>query len=154
MFFTVLTCNNSEYIGDVSIPDGTILAPGQQFTKTWRVENIGTCNWTPAYSLRFISGNRLGGVKTQIGQTVLPNGRTDISITLTAPNREGTYVGFWRLADQYGHVFGSTLDLEIVVEAPTATPGPALSTSNPPAVPTTTPGPLGIPNGTGKGSGY
>ena len=59
-------------------------------------------------------------------------------MTLTAPNREGTYVGFWRLADQYGHVFGSTLDLEIVVENAALTPAPA-------ATPTSTLTSLGAP---------
>ncbi len=151
-FSTFLICNNLEFIGDASVPDGSILAPGQKFTKTWRVENTGSCPWTPVYSLIFFSGDRMGGVRTQIGQTVNPNGRAEISVNLTAPTRTGTYVGFWRLADQYGHVFGQTLDFEIVVEAPTASPGPASSAPN--VVPTNTLDPLRIPNGTGKGSGY
>ncbi len=121
---TFLTCNNLEFLSDRTISDGTILAPGEKFTKTWGVENIGSCAWAPVYSLRFISGNRMGGLKTSIGQSVNPNGIADISVALTAPDHEGTYVGFWRLTDQYGKTFGETLELEIVVEQAALTPAP------------------------------
>src|SRR5690349_12154805 len=42
----VSTCDSAAYVKDVTIPDGTIFSPGAQFTKTWRLQNIGTCTWT------------------------------------------------------------------------------------------------------------
>ena len=46
---TVANCANSIYIADVTIPDGTQLSIGQEFTKTWRVQNKGTCAWTTSF---------------------------------------------------------------------------------------------------------
>src|SRR5215510_8169420 len=28
---------------DVNIPDNTVMTPGQDFTKTWKIKNIGSC---------------------------------------------------------------------------------------------------------------
>lgn len=154
-----LTCNSATFASDVNVPDGTVLTPGQKFTKTWKVDNVGSCSWTSQYSLKWIGGNRMGGSNIALPQNVPSNGSADLSVALTAPSREGTYVGFWKLADQYGHVFGEMLELQIVVEAPAASPSPA-ATSNPFATPTTptpipslTPGPQSMPNGNGSGSG-
>jgi hypothetical protein len=48
------------FVGDASIPDGSILASGQAFIKSWQVKNSGTCTWQ-GYRLVFIRGNLLGG---------------------------------------------------------------------------------------------
>src|SRR5512146_128218 len=55
----VLLCNAAAFVSDVSIADGTVIGGGDDFTKTWRVQNIGTCTWSPSYSLVFTSGDRL-----------------------------------------------------------------------------------------------
>src|SRR5512135_269401 len=47
-------CNNATFVKDVSIPDGTVIARGKSFTKTWSLQNTGTCNWTRNYSLVFV----------------------------------------------------------------------------------------------------
>lgn len=51
-------------ISDVSIPAGTILTPGQLFTKTWRLQNTGTCAWED-YKLVYLRGNRMGAIHPQ-----------------------------------------------------------------------------------------
>ena len=33
------------FLGDVTIPDNTLISPGQPFRKTWRLRNDGTCAW-------------------------------------------------------------------------------------------------------------
>ena len=38
-------CNNLGLIQDVNYPAGSVLNVGESFTKTWKVENNGTCNW-------------------------------------------------------------------------------------------------------------
>src|SRR5262245_58083221 len=53
------TCDNSVYISDVTIPDNTVVNPGQSFTKTWRVSNTGTCTWSTAYQIILISGDAM-----------------------------------------------------------------------------------------------
>jgi hypothetical protein len=38
-------CNNLYFIRDVTLPAGTVLQKKQPFTKTWKVQNTGTCDW-------------------------------------------------------------------------------------------------------------
>ena len=35
---------DSQYVADVTIPDGTVMSPGQAFVKKWQVKNPGTCD--------------------------------------------------------------------------------------------------------------
>ncbi len=131
-------CNNATFVKDVNIPDGTVLARGQGFTKTWRLQNTGTCKWTKNYSLVFVGGSGLGGSSVGIGGNVPVGKKDDISVQLIAPNVDGTYIGFWRMADQNGNLFGETIDVQIVVEqgvvatvVVTATPVPPTATPTP-----------------------
>ena len=38
---------------DVNIPDNTPVSPGQDFIKTWKIKNIGTCTWGEGYEMVF-----------------------------------------------------------------------------------------------------
>ena len=40
-------CDWISFVADVTVPDGLPVAPGQILEKTWRLQNIGTCWWTP-----------------------------------------------------------------------------------------------------------
>jgi hypothetical protein len=55
-----VACDQAQFVADVTIPDGTSLAPGATFLKTWRLKNIGTCTWTTSYSAVFSSGDQMG----------------------------------------------------------------------------------------------
>jgi hypothetical protein len=108
-------CNNLRLISDVTIPAGTVLKPRETFTKTWQVENNGTCDWVFLHHLTFISGDSMAGEDTRLSKVIPPGKWTQISVDLQAPNGEGTYTGHWRFADPDGNVFGSTLTVSIVV---------------------------------------
>ena len=99
-------CDRATYVSDVTVPDGTTFAPNAPFTKTWRLQNTGTCTWTTAYSLVFVSGDRMGGVATLIPQTVVPGQTADVGINFTAPSQAGSYRGYWQLMNASGGVFG------------------------------------------------
>jgi hypothetical protein len=105
-------CNRAQYISDVTVPDGTTFAPNAGFTKTWRLKNVGTCTWTTAYSLTFVSGDRMGGVDTLIPTTVVPGQTVDVGVNLTSPSLAGSYRGYWELKSDSGAIFGigSTFD--------------------------------------------
>ncbi len=111
-------CNRAQFISDISVPDGTTFAPNAPFTKTWRLKNVGTCTWTTAYSVVFVSGDRMSGVDTLIPETVVPGQITDIGINLTAPPVGGSYRGYWELKDPSGNLFGigSTFDRPFYVD--------------------------------------
>lgn len=46
---------------DVDTPDGSVIAAGTPFTKTWRVRNAGTSAWSAGYALAFVGDNRMSG---------------------------------------------------------------------------------------------
>jgi hypothetical protein len=95
------------FIRDVNYPDGTSVAPGQTFTKTWQLKNIGTCTWTTSYSLIFDSGEQMGGPASQaLPRSVGPNESVDISVPLTAPSTGGNFTGNWKLKNSNGVAFG------------------------------------------------
>ena len=98
--------NDSKFVSDVTIPDGTHLAPNAAFIKVWRIRNTGTCPWTTAYEYRFIGGDQLGGANIRLPNDVQPNDTLDISISFTAPASAGSYRSQWRLFAPGGTPFG------------------------------------------------
>lgn len=113
---TQAICNNLAFLTDVTIFDGTAMTPGQEFVKTWKVKNIGSCTWTTGYSLNYAYGEKMGGQTTALTAEVLPNTEVDISVTLTAPTKAGTYSGYWRLNSNNGYPFGTFLTVVIIVQ--------------------------------------
>ena len=115
-------CDNAIYLSDVTIPDGTVLTPDSTFTKTWGLQNAGTCTWSTSYSIVFYSGSAMSGVTTALSDSVSPGASDSISVDLTAPSTAGTYTGYWRLQNASGTSFGEAVYVQIVVSGSTATP--------------------------------
>jgi hypothetical protein len=100
-------CDWATFVSDVTIPDGTLLNPGEVFTKTWRLKNAGTCTWTPEYDVVFYGGVQMGGVTMQIPGYVAPGQSVDVAVTFTAPSSTGHYTGYWLLRNANGGLFGT-----------------------------------------------
>lgn len=101
-------CDNADFVSDVTIPDGTILDPGETFTKTWRLKNAGTCSWTPSYAVVFSNGDSMSGPATQaLTTTVNPGQTVDISVNLKAPSTPGDYTSYWKLRNAVGVTFAT-----------------------------------------------
>jgi len=66
--------------------------------------------------VRFFNGDSMSGLDTEIGRAVASGRQAKISIALTAPALEGTYTGYWILADEYGTAFGMPFYVQIIVE--------------------------------------
>lgn len=109
------SCGNSDYISDITIKDGTVLMPGEPFKKIWRLKNSGNCAWHENYSLIFVSGYSMDGETTTINQYVAPGEEAKITVSLIAPDTDGTYTGYWILSDGEGKVFGETIYVQIIV---------------------------------------
>lgn len=109
-------CNNLAFIADVNYPSGTTVNPKENFTKKWKVQNTGTCNWLYGYRLAFISGTNFDAPDKSLGKVVTVNDWAEISINLDAPKKSGTYSAYWRLTDGAGHMFGSTLEVTVTVK--------------------------------------
>ncbi len=100
-------CDWAMFIKDVTIPDGTLLSPGEVFTKTWRLQNRGTCTWTPDYDVVFYSGAQLSGTTMQVPGYIAPGQTVDVAVTFTVPSAPGHYVGYWILRNSSGTLFGT-----------------------------------------------
>lgn len=119
----------AKFVADVTIPDNTVVRPGQTFTKTWRLQNTGTCTWGSGYELAFERGTAMTSTRTIAVPTTAPGATVDLSIPLTAPTTLGTFTGFWRLRTPNGTLFGNTVwvkirDSKTLPESATATPTP------------------------------
>jgi hypothetical protein len=107
-------CNNLAFIRDTNMPPGTVLQKGEEFTKTWKVQNTGTCEWPLRYRLVLLSGAGEKISSDFIGRIVAPWDWADVSVSGTTPTQPGTYISYWRMTDG-GNMFGATLTLSFVV---------------------------------------
>jgi len=90
-------CAHASLVSE-TIVDGTILKPGEQFTKTWEIMNTSTCVWDTTYKIVFWDGNILGGGYVyNLPQAVAPQQTIPISLVLTAPAADGSYRSEWKL---------------------------------------------------------
>ena len=123
---TTACIDNAVFVADVTVPDGTLLAPGQVFNKIWRVRNTG-CPWGEGYQLVFTSGEAMTATRlfplpsTPTGQTA------DLLIEMTAPTTPGTHSGIWRMRNANGQLFGTIVTVIIRVLGAT-NPTTAVST--------------------------
>jgi len=104
---TSTRCDWAEFVGDVSVRDNEGFPPGVEFTKTWRLRNIGSCTWTSEYYLVFGGGDGIGGNPLNpLPGIVRPGETVDLSIDLRAPATPGSYRGNWLLRNPDGVAFG------------------------------------------------
>lgn len=115
-------CNNAIYIADLTIPDGTVLRPGEDFRKVWQIRNTGSCTWDEGYGLIFIGGDtEMDPVDYEIeisADFIEPGEDADFDIPLTAPLTEGSYQGSWRMRNDQGVFFGETVTVVFSVDRP------------------------------------
>ena len=122
-------CNNKiREIKDITYPDGSSVAPGTNFRKTWRMKNGGTCVWDKNYLVSFFFGDDLGfdgqaiispagydisannGTKYQVNRQkdfyIYPGDYVYVSVDLVAPTTPGVYESYFKLRDNLGYEFG------------------------------------------------
>jgi len=134
------SCDKAFFVADVTIPDGSVMSPGQKFTKTWSLRNVGRCAWVKGtYQIVYFSGEQMGAPASLAFAEDVPVGSTaKFSIEMTAPSSPGPYRGYWMFKNASGQLFGFGpqgnrawwVDIK-VSGGPTVTPGG----------PTVTPGP-------------
>ena len=128
-------CDSSVFVSDVTVPDGTVMAPGQSFVKTWAVMNNGTCAWSTSYKLAFISGEQMDGSSVSVPSSVPAGQQAQLSVNLTAPITAGDYTGYWRLQNDKGEFFGNSVYVTIKVSGGSSTSSAATDTPEPSATP-------------------
>lgn len=135
-------CDRAEFIEHVTIPPGTVMLPGETFTKTWRLRNVGSCAWSTSYQVVFSNGEQMSAPSSAAFPQNVAVGQTfDVSINMTAPLTVGQYRGFWMFKNASGALFGIgpeanepwSVEINVVDMSPTPT-----STDTPPSSPTST----------------
>jgi hypothetical protein len=105
------------FLADITVPDGTIVSPGEAIDKQWQVENSGTCNWNERYRLRRISGPPLDAPDEQALYPARSGTQAVISVLLVAPPDPGTYRSAWQAYSPQGDPFGDPIYVEILVSS-------------------------------------
>lgn len=119
---------NAGYVADVTIPDDTKMEKGEDFTKTWRIENIGNCAWEQGTKFVHISGNAMSAPTSIAVPATKPGEEIEVSVKMTAPATPGSYKSDWQLQSPDGNRYGHIFYVRIVVkqDPPTPTPTPTL----------------------------
>ncbi len=121
------------YVEDVTIPDDSVVAPGESFVKTWRVENSGTCTWAEGTTFAYLSGDDLGTEDAISVPVTEPGEEIDLSVEMEAPEEGGTYRSNWQLQTPGGQRYGGIFYAQIRVPSPTPSPTPTVETFAGPA---------------------
>jgi Ig-like domain from next to BRCA1 gene len=121
--------DNTEFVADVTIPDGSWVHIGQRFDKIWAIRNTGTVPWKGRYLTR--QGVTVGaGICTSAPQVPVPDttpGHTvHLKVTFTAPSLPGSCRADWKMTDARGRPYFPNLPgvYVIVNVADTTSPSP------------------------------
>ena len=105
---------------DVNVPDNTVMSPGQEFVKTWKIKNTGACTWGEGYKLIYSYGDKMNGAPQALTAAIAPGQEVEVSVAFKAPDLPGTYQSFWTLQNPKGVAFqgneGKVLYVLIVVQ--------------------------------------
>ena len=114
---TVALCDSLDFVADVNIPDDTNMSPGQDFLKTWRVKNTGSCPWEAGYKLIYAGyADKMDGQAQQLTQVVQPGQEVEISVQFTAPTEIGEYLSAWQMSNPRGVTFPEAIYVKIIVQ--------------------------------------
>jgi len=102
---------------DVNIPDNTVMTPGQDFIKTWRVKNNGSCPWGAGYELVYAGyTNPMSGQFQPLTEVVQPGQEVEVSVQFQAPDEAGEYLSAWQMSNPAGVTFPKIIFVKIIVQ--------------------------------------
>ena len=102
---------------DVNIPDNTVMTPGQDFIKTWRVKNNGSCPWGAGYELVYAGyTNPMSGQFQPLAEVVQPGQEVEVSVQFQAPDEAGEYLSAWQMSNPAGVTFPKIIFVKIIVQ--------------------------------------
>ncbi len=111
------SCTNALwFMQDLTIPDGTLVQPGEKLDKRWQVQNAGSCNWNENYQVRLIAGPNMGVPQSQALFPALSGTEVTIRMNLIAPQEPGSYRSAWQAYSPEEEPFGDPFFIDIVVE--------------------------------------
>jgi next-to-BRCA1 protein 1 len=113
----IALCDSLDFVADVNVPDDTNMSPGQDFVKTWRVKNTGSCPWGEGYELVYAGyADQMGGQPQALTQVVQPGQEVELSVQFQAPDEIGEYLSAWQLANPRGITMPEAIYVRIIVQ--------------------------------------
>jgi hypothetical protein len=113
---TVALCDSLQFVADVTVPDDTNMAPGQDFLKTWKVKNTGSCPWGAGYKLVYAYGDKMDGQAQPLTGVVQPGQEVEVSIQFKAPSAANQYLSAWQMSNPKGVTFQQAIYVKIIVQ--------------------------------------
>ncbi|KAA3657310.1 MAG: hypothetical protein DWQ04_28460, partial [Chloroflexi bacterium] len=112
------------FVYDVTIPDDSVIPPGINFDKTWRMINTGNCRWIAGSDFVYTRGEQMGKNTRVPISPADPGEVIDVSVLLLSPMNPGTYTSYWQLQLPDGQILEPEFYTRIVVPIATATRPP------------------------------
>ena len=110
-------CDSLSYVADVTINDDTVMSPGQDFLKTWRVKNSGACPWGAGYVLAYAGySDQMSGQFVALNDVVQPGEEVEVSVQFKAPEDAGEYLSAWTMKNPQGVTFPEIIFVKIIVQ--------------------------------------
>lgn len=95
--------DDSQFEGDITYPDGTLVPPNSSFMKVWRLRNTGTIVWANRFLARVNEESCQAPKAVAIPQTG-PGETVDIAVPIRTPSRPGNCKIYWKMADEQGRM--------------------------------------------------
>lgn len=121
---TPVCTNEAAFVEDLTIPDGTVVGPGERLDKRWSVRNTGSCNWSAAYRLVPLGESEFSAPAEVALYPARAGELATLQVVLGAPASPGEYASRWQAMAPDGSLFGDPVFVFIVVEQATPTPEP------------------------------
>ncbi|MFF0371750.1 NBR1-Ig-like domain-containing protein [Micromonospora sp. NPDC005087] len=100
--------DSTQFVADVTIPDGTQVKVNAHFVKVWALKNTGSVDWHNRFLARTNPTGDDDGCRVPdrvaVGDTP-PGGQVMISVAVTAPNRPGKCWVSWKMVDEHGKAY-------------------------------------------------
>lgn len=90
--------DDAAFEGDITIPDGTVVAPGQVFTKVWQIRNTGRVRWEGRYLTRMNTTQCSAPDMVPI-PTTDPGESVQITVRVTASPAPSHCKIYWKATD-------------------------------------------------------
>jgi len=114
---TVALCDSLSFVADVNVPDDTSMSPGQDFVKTWKVKNSGSCPWGAGYKLVYAGyADNMSGQFQPLTGVVQPGQEVEVSVQFKAPDAADQYLSAWQMSNPTGVTFPEIIFVKIIVQ--------------------------------------
>jgi hypothetical protein len=114
---TVALCDSLSFVEDVNVPDDTSMSPGQDFVKTWKVKNSGSCPWGAGYKLVYAGyADDMSGQFQPLSGVTQPGQEVEVSVQFKAPDAADQYLSAWQMSNPSGVTFPEIIFVKIIVQ--------------------------------------